>query len=66
MQLSWAILNPHARVIVFDMEEKGRAALNDMAWRNNVTDLVEVLDKCEPADLQAALAARRSGCYMSR
>lgn len=48
--------NPQARVIAFEMEEKGRAALAEMTRLNEVQDRVEIRGKCEVADLRAVLA----------
>ncbi|MBA3832903.1 MAG: hypothetical protein H0X34_13620 [Chthoniobacterales bacterium] len=47
--------NPHGRVIAFEMEERGRAALKQMAQLNEVTQRVDVRGKCELEDLQCAL-----------
>jgi precorrin-6B methylase 2 len=55
-----AMRNPQARVIAFEIEEKGRAALLDMARKNSVADRIEVRGKCEPPDLQAALSNQSS------
>lgn len=48
--------NPNARVIAFEMEEKGQAALKQMAQLNDVTPRVHVRGRCELEDLQSALA----------
>jgi len=50
-----AVRNPQAKVIAFEMEPKGQAALREMSALNQVTKRVEVRGKCEPADLVAAL-----------
>ena len=50
-----AIRNPQARVIAFEMESQGQAALREMAALNGVADRVEIRGKCEPQDLAAAL-----------
>jgi len=49
------VRNPQAKVIAFEMEPKGQAALREMSRLNHVADRVEVRGKCEPADLVAAL-----------
>ena len=51
-----AMRNPQAQVIAFEMEERGRLLLAEMARLNEVASRVEVRGKCEPHDLQAALA----------
>jgi hypothetical protein len=51
-----ALRNPAARVIAFEMEARGRAALAEMARLNGVGGRVQINGKCEPADLEAALA----------
>ncbi len=51
-----AIRNPQARIVAFEMEEKGRTALQEMSKLNNVTEQIEVHGKCEPEDLQTLLA----------
>jgi hypothetical protein len=50
-----AVRNPQARVVAFEMEPKGQAALRQMSRLNGVTGRVEVRGKCEPADLAATL-----------
>ena len=50
-----AVCNPQAKVIAFEMDPKGRAALQDMSRLNQVVNRVEVRGKCEPSDLAAAL-----------
>jgi len=52
-----ARLLPEARVIGFEMEFVGRAALSAMAARNAVSDRVEVRGKCEARDLVEALGS---------
>ena len=47
---------PQARVVVFEMEEKGRALVRAMAERNSVLDRFEILGTCEPQGLASALA----------
>ncbi|MFZ1105837.1 MAG: hypothetical protein WAN86_23760 [Hyphomicrobiaceae bacterium] len=46
---------PHARVLAFEMEARGRDLLQDMATLNAVDNRVSVLGKCEPEDLASAL-----------
>lgn len=48
--------NPNARVVAFEMEEKGRAGLRELAQLNDVTSRIEIRGKCELADLQEVLA----------
>ena len=48
--------NPNAHVIAFEMEEKGQAALKELAELNNVTSRVEIRGKCNPEDLARVLA----------
>lgn len=50
---------PEAHVLAFEMEERGRKALTEMAALNGVSSRVEVRGKCEPADL--ALSLESSG-----
>lgn len=53
--------NPNARIIAFEMEQKGQDALKKMALLNDVASRVEIRGKCELADLQEALrSAERS------
>lgn len=52
-----ALRNPSARVIAFEMEEDGRRALGEMRQLNSVVERVQILGRCEPPDLQAALTA---------
>ncbi len=47
---------PGARVIAFEMQPEGRAALAETLALNHLTDRVEVRGRCEPADLTQALA----------
>ena len=54
--IGMALRNPGARVIAFEMEQKGRAALKEMAQLNDVTLRVDIHDKCNPDDLARALA----------
>ena len=50
-----AVRNPQARVIAFEMESQGQAALREMAALNGVAERVEIRGKCEPRDLAAVL-----------
>jgi predicted RNA methylase len=50
-----AVRNPQAKVIAFEMEPKGQAALREMSTLNEVSNRVEVRGKCEPSDLAATL-----------
>lgn len=47
---------PQAKVVVFEMEEKGRALVRAMAERNGVLERFEILGTCEPRGLASALA----------
>lgn len=47
---------PQARVIAYEMEPGGQTALRDMAKLNRVDNRLDVRGKCEPSDLDAALA----------
>lgn len=51
-----ALRNRTSRVIAFESEESGRAALGDMAELNQVTSRIEIRGKCEAADLESTLA----------
>jgi hypothetical protein len=51
---------PQTRVVAFELETKGQAALREMAAINGVSGRVEVRGKCEPDDLAAALAGESS------
>jgi len=51
-----AMRNPGSQVIAFETEERGRSALKEMAGRNHVGDRLAIHGKCEPPDLEAALA----------
>ncbi|WCM27919.1 hypothetical protein NDN01_03025 [Sphingomonas sp. QA11] len=50
-----ALRLPDARVIAFEMEAEGRAAIAEMAASNNVADRVTILATCEADGLKAAL-----------
>ncbi|HEY1787237.1 MAG TPA: hypothetical protein VGJ73_03735 [Verrucomicrobiae bacterium] len=50
-----AVRNPQARVVAFEMNPQGQAALREMAQLNRVPGVVEIRGKCEPADLAATL-----------
>ncbi|MBA3960652.1 MAG: hypothetical protein H0X40_01965 [Chthoniobacterales bacterium] len=50
---------PNTRVIAFEMEAKGREALLEMVNLNHLTGRVEIRGKCEPLDLEEALAGAR-------
>jgi hypothetical protein len=50
-----SVRNPQARIVAFEMEPGGRAALRKMSLLNDVATRVEVRGKCEPADLADAL-----------
>jgi hypothetical protein len=46
---------PRARIIAFELDETGQAALRRMAELNGVADRLTVHGRCAPADLAAAL-----------
>lgn len=48
--------NPQARVVAFEMEERGRMLLQEMAAINGVSDRIDIRAKCEVEDLQQALS----------
>jgi predicted O-methyltransferase YrrM len=50
-----SLRNPNATVIAFEMEERGRRALQEMAALNGVASRIQIRDKCSCADLRAAL-----------
>jgi hypothetical protein len=55
--IGMALRNPDARMVAFEMEQKGRAALEEMAKLNGVLSRVEIRGKCKPEDLAQLLAA---------
>lgn len=55
--IGMALRNPEARVVAFEMEQKGRAALEEMAKLNGVLSRVEIRGKCKPGDLAQLLTA---------
>jgi hypothetical protein len=54
-----ALRNPEARIVAFEQKASGRAALQEMAKINRVLDRMEIHGRCQPADLQLRLVARR-------
>jgi hypothetical protein len=54
-----ALRNPRARVVAFEMEERGREILRQTVSLNEKQAAVEIRGKCEPADLQQLLADGR-------
>lgn len=50
-----SLRNPNARIIAFEMEERGRTALQEMAALNGVASRIHIHEKCDCADLQAVL-----------
>ncbi len=50
-----AVRNPKAKVIAFETERSGQAALREMAWLNSVGERLVIRSRCEPADLALAL-----------
>jgi hypothetical protein len=50
-----ALRVPLARVVAFELDERGRTALRCMADLNGVADRLSVRGRCGPADLAAAL-----------
>lgn len=53
--IGFARRNQKARIIAFEMEAKGRNALEKMADLNGVASRIEIRGKCEPNDLQEVL-----------
>jgi hypothetical protein len=51
-----ALRNPDAEVVAFEQTPEGRQLVADLAARNDATDRVRILGRCEPADLRAELA----------
>ena len=51
-----ALRNPQARVVAFEMEQRGRDALREMARLNAVDGQVTVKGRCEADDLKLTLA----------
>ena len=49
-----------ARVVAFELDERGQTALRAMAQLNGVADRLSVRGRCEPADLAAALEGHPS------
>lgn len=49
--------NPNAQVVAFEMEERGRKALEEMTAMNHVQNRVDIRGKCEPPDLESILNA---------
>ena len=50
-----AVRNPSARVVAFETQPTGQAALREMARLNRVSSRVEVRGKCEPTHLTEVL-----------
>ena len=50
-----AMRNPQSKVVAFEMEPSGQAALREMANLNRVANRVEIRGKCEPADVTAVI-----------
>jgi hypothetical protein len=46
---------PQARVTVFEMSDRARAAIHELARLNGVSERLEVRGRCEPGDLEACL-----------
>jgi hypothetical protein len=46
---------PLARVVAFEMDAEGQAALREMARLNGVFNRLTILGKCEPHDLESVL-----------
>jgi hypothetical protein len=52
-----ALRNPRVKIVAFEMNERARLLLAEMIRLNQVAERVEIREKCEPHDLQEALAA---------
>ena len=48
--------NPQAQVVAFEMEERGRVLLQEMAAINGVSDRIDIRAKCEVEDLRQVLS----------
>lgn len=55
-----AYMLPEVRVTAFETEKEGRDALAELALINGVQDRVQIEEKCEKADLVAALGSGES------
>jgi hypothetical protein len=51
-----ALRNPDARIVAFEMEERGREALREMARLNDLTSRIEIREKCSSGDLRSMLS----------
>ena len=54
-----ALRMPAARILVFESQALGRAAIADNARRNQVSSRVEILGECRPAELASVLSPDR-------
>jgi hypothetical protein len=54
--IGMALRNPNAEVVAFEQTPEGRQLVGELAARNDVTQRVRILGRCEPADLRAELA----------
>lgn len=54
--------NPEARVIAFESDPSGRAALYRMARLNGVDAQIDIRGECDPVGLKAALQRRSEAC----
>lgn len=50
-----SLRNPNARIIAFEMEQRGRKALQELAALNGVDSRIQIREKCVRADLEAVL-----------
>jgi predicted O-methyltransferase YrrM len=51
-----ALRNPNARIVAFEMEERGRRAMEEMAKINGVAARIEIRGKCDSENLKTVLA----------
>lgn len=59
-----AMKAPHARVVAYEAEEGGRAAIDEVARLNHVNDRVEVRGRCELSELGRELSLWGTGFLM--
>jgi len=53
--IGMALRNPKAQIVAFEMEQRGRDALQQMAVTNDVSSRLEIHGKCRVVDLAQAL-----------
>jgi hypothetical protein len=55
-----ALRNPQARVVAFESDIAGQAALRRMAELNDVQNRLQIMGACGPSELQSALSTHRN------